>query len=90
MERALVEYLDRVSLAGGMVPSGLTYHPKKFLSGERIERHTAVTEVRYGYPIETNVLTKRVAGNWKQKEENLRILANTGTSDCHAQCSQQY
>ena len=32
MERTLVEYLDRVSLAGGMVPSCLTSQPEKILS----------------------------------------------------------
>ena len=32
MERTLVEYLDRVSLAGGMVPSCLISQPEKILS----------------------------------------------------------
>ena len=56
-----------------MVPSGLTSHPEKILSGERIERQPVVTTVWYVYPIETGVLTKYEAGNWKLEAEDLKV-----------------
>ena len=38
------------SVDGGMLSSGLTFHPEKILSGERIERHTVVSD-KYYYEI---------------------------------------
>ena len=76
---------SQFQLFGNMVPSGLTFHPEKNLLGERIERHTVVTTAWYGYPIGTTVLTDREAGNWKRKEEDLKVYI-TGTLQGRREC----